>query len=56
MEVVTLISSEMVTGTVWEVSGESLESVRRVFLDCPRTFWRLFRDFFGISGPEPERP
>ena len=34
-----------VAGTVWEVSGESPESVWRVFL-VPETFWR----FFGSPG------
>ena len=60
-------SLKKVSGTVREVSGESPESVWRVFLDCPRdfleTFWgpgaggpgRHFRDFFGISGPEGPR-
>ena len=60
-------SLENVSGTVREVSGESRESVWRVFLEYSGTFWRLFggpgaggpgrhfRDFFGISGPEGPR-
>ena len=58
---------QKVSGRVWEVSGESPESVWRVFWDCPRDFLetfsgsraggfgRHFRDFFGLSGPEGVR-
>ena len=54
---------QKVSGTVWEVSGESPESVWRVFPDFLATFSvsqaggprRHFRDFFGISGPEGSR-
>ena len=60
-------SLQKVSGTVWEVSGESPESVERVFSDCSRDFLetfrgsgagdpgRHFRDFFGISGPKGPR-
>ena len=41
-------SLKKVSGTVREVSGESPESVGRVFLECSGTFWRLF----GVPGPE----
>ena len=54
---------QKVSGTIWEVSGESPGSVWRAFLDFLRTFWRLFQgprlealgdifeNFFGIEGP-----
>ena len=60
----SLKSPQKVSGTVWEVSGESPESVERVFSDCSRDFLetfrvpgaggpgRPFRDFFGPEGPE----
>ena len=60
-------SLQRVSGTIWEVSGESPESVERVFSDCSRdlleTFLgsgarapeRRFRDIFGISGPKGPR-
>ena len=35
--------SPKVLGTVWQVSGESPESVKRVFLDCSRDFLETFR-------------
>ena len=41
-------SLKKVSGTVRQVSGESPESVWRVFLECSGTFWRLF----GAPGPE----
>ena len=41
-------SLKKVSGTVREVSGESRESVWRVFLEYSGTFWRLF----GVPGPE----
>ena len=41
-------SLKKVSGTVREVSGESPESVWRVFLECSGTFWTLL----GVPGPE----
>ena len=42
-----------------EQSGKSPESLRRVskesFQTVPETFWRHFRDLFGISGPKGPR-
>ena len=60
-------SLQKVSGTVWEVSGESPESDGRVFSDCSRDFLKTFRgsgaggpgrhfqEFFGISGPKGPR-
>ena len=58
-------SLQKVSGAVWEVSGESPESVKRVFSDCSQDFLetfrgsgtggRHFRDSFGISGPKGPR-
>ena len=41
-------SLQKVSATVREVSGESPKSIWRVFLECSRTFWRLF----GVPAPE----
>ena len=58
-------SLKKVSGTVREVSGESPESVWRVFLECSRSFWRLFavlgretfsRLFLHFGPGGPERP
>ena len=53
-------SLKKVSGTVRQVSGESPESVWRVFLECSGTFWRLFgapgpQRHFRISRPEGPR-
>ena len=42
------ISLPKVSGTVWEVCGESPGSVERVFSDCSQDFLETFRG----SGPE----
>ena len=41
---------QKVSGTVWDFSGESPESVKRVFSDCSRDFSDGFRDS-GARGP-----
>ena len=44
-------SLQKVSGMVWEVSGESSESVQRIFSDCSRDFLETFRGS-GAGGPE----